>query len=116
MTKREGWAEKLNWSGVTDTQQAQYPVRSLLCFAERDIKRAYLYYFNDDDKASVHASSGLTRNFELKPNVPGKLLHAERMALTKDGAERLDVLGLDGNLLRLTVTENPSYLLFDKEH
>lgn len=177
MTKRTGWAEKLNWTGVTDTQQAQYLVRSFLCFAERDIKRAYLYFFNDDDGASVHASSGLTRNFQPKPSfwavkhlyetlgeyrlnrvvfkekdhmyvyefehnsnknlccwvvwsptgsnreamvtfrkVPGKLLRAERMALSKDGAEKINTQSLDGNALQLTIAESPSYLLFDKEH
>jgi hypothetical protein len=66
MSKREGWAKKLNWEGVSDTQQAQYIVRSILCFAERDVARAYIYYFNDDDKASVHAASGLTRKFKPK--------------------------------------------------
>jgi hypothetical protein len=66
LTRREGWAKKLNWKGVTDKQQAQYIVRSLLCFAERDVQRAYIYFYNDEDKASVHAASGLTRNFEPK--------------------------------------------------
>ena len=68
MKKRQGWAKKLNWKGVTDKQQAQYLIRSLFCFSERDIQRAYIYYFNDSDEASVHASSGLTRNFQPKPS------------------------------------------------
>jgi hypothetical protein len=68
MKKREGWAKKLNWQGVTDLQQAQYIIRSIFCFAERDINRAYIYFFNDDDKASVHASAGLTRKFKPKPS------------------------------------------------
>ena len=67
MTKRDGWFKKLNWQPVTDTQQAQYLVRSVFCFAQRDVDRAYLYFFNDEDKASVHASSGLTRYFKPKP-------------------------------------------------
>jgi len=67
MSTRTGWAKKLNWEGVTDLQQAQYLVRSLFCFAERDVDRAYIYFFNDKDQPSVHASSGLTRNFEPKP-------------------------------------------------
>ena len=67
MSKREGWFEKLNWQPVTDTQQAQYLVRSVFCFAQRDVERAYLYFFNDEDKPSVHASSGLTRHFKPKP-------------------------------------------------
>lgn len=68
MSRREGWAKKLDWKGVSDKQQAQYIVRSLFCFAERDIARAYIYYFNDSDQPSVHASSGLTRNFQPKPS------------------------------------------------
>jgi hypothetical protein len=67
MKKRDGWFKKLNWTGVTDLQQAQYIVRSIFCFAERDVDRAYIYFFNDSDKASVHAASGLTRNFKPKP-------------------------------------------------
>lgn len=50
MTNREGWAKKLNWEGVTDFRQAQYLIRSFLCFSERNVERAYLYYFNDADK------------------------------------------------------------------
>lgn len=68
MQKREGWFKKLNWTGVTDLQQAQYIIRSIFCFAERDVDRAYLYFFNDSDKACVHAASGLTRNFQPKPS------------------------------------------------
>lgn len=68
MDRREGWAAKLNWAGVSDVQQAQYLVRSLLCFAEREVGRAYIYYYNDEDVPSVHASSGLTRHFEPKPS------------------------------------------------
>ena len=30
--------------------------------------RAYLYWFNDADQASLHASSGLTRNYGPKPS------------------------------------------------
>lgn len=56
------------WVGITDTQQAQWIVRSFLIFASMDVDRAYLYWFNDEDKASVHASSGLTRHFQPKPS------------------------------------------------
>lgn len=175
MTRREGWADKLNWTGVTDEQQAQYIVRSLFCFAERDVRRAYIYFFNDDDKASVHAASGLTRHFQPKPSfwavkqlygtlgkyrlnrtvvkqqsqlyvyefthesnpsqvawavwsptgsgrkqettlrdVPGRLLRAESMALSRDGASKIDVQVHEPATLRLTVTESPVYLVFDK--
>lgn len=66
MKDRTGWFKKLNWTGQTDLQQAQYLVRSFFVFAERDIERAYLYFFNDDNKPSTHAASGLTRNFKPK--------------------------------------------------
>jgi len=57
-----------DWVGVTDTQQAQYIVRSFLTFTAMDIDRAYLYWFNDADKPSVHAASGITRNYQPKPS------------------------------------------------
>lgn len=66
MQNRTGWALQLDWQGHTDLQQAQYLVRSFLAFAPMDIDRAYLYYFNDDDEASFHAASGLTRKFVPK--------------------------------------------------
>ncbi|MCW1883387.1 cellulase family glycosylhydrolase [Luteolibacter flavescens] len=56
------------WVGVTDEQQAQWLVRSFLVFSAMPVERAYLYFFNDEDKASLHASSGLTRNFKPKPS------------------------------------------------
>jgi hypothetical protein len=56
------------WVGVTDVQQAQYLVRAFLILAELDVERAYIYWFNDDDKAMVHASSGLTRHYRPKPS------------------------------------------------
>jgi hypothetical protein len=68
MKNRKDWALKLNWTGVTDLQQAEYLVRSVFVFAERDVRRAYIYYYDDDDGASVHASSGLTRKFQPKPS------------------------------------------------
>lgn len=66
MDKRTGWALTLDWQGVSDLQQAQYIIRSFFLFAERDIDRAYIYYFNDDNEPSIHASGGLTRNFQPK--------------------------------------------------
>jgi len=56
------------WEGVTDTQQAQWIVRSLLLFSAMPVERAYIYFFNDSDKPSLHASAGLTRNFKPKPS------------------------------------------------
>jgi len=55
------------WEGVTDEQQAQWLVRSLLVFSAMPVERAYIYFFNDDDQPSVHASAGLTRHFQPKP-------------------------------------------------
>jgi len=56
------------WIGVTDTQQAQWLVRSLLVFSTMPVQRAYLYFFNDNDEPHVHGSSGITRNFVPKPS------------------------------------------------
>lgn len=57
------------WAGnVSDEQQAQYLVRAFLVFASMDVDRAYLYFFNDSDEPSFHASSGITRNFTPKPS------------------------------------------------
>jgi len=56
------------WVGVSDEQQAQYLVRAFFALAEVNLDRAYIYWFNDDDKASVHASSGLTRQYRPKPS------------------------------------------------
>jgi len=56
------------WQGNTETQQAQYLVRSVLVFSGLDIARAYIYFFNDSDEPQVHGSSGLTRNFQPKPS------------------------------------------------
>ncbi|GHB89645.1 hypothetical protein [Cerasicoccus arenae] len=57
-----------DWVGSTDTEQARYLVRAFLVFSAMDIQRAYIYFFNDSDKASVHAAAGLTRNFKPKPS------------------------------------------------
>ncbi|HEY5912340.1 MAG TPA: hypothetical protein VJA21_17190 [Verrucomicrobiae bacterium] len=56
------------WTGVSDAQQAQWLVRSLLVFSAMPVERAYIYFFNDEDQAQVHASSGLTRHFQPKPS------------------------------------------------
>ena len=52
---------------VTDTQQAQWVVRSYLTWAEIGIDRAYEYFFNDGDAYSLHACAGVTRNYNPKP-------------------------------------------------
>ncbi|HCE42337.1 MAG TPA: hypothetical protein DET40_02170 [Lentisphaeria bacterium] len=55
-----------DWKDCTDLQQAQWIVRSFLALSAIDIERAYLYFFNDGDSPSFHASSGITRNLEPK--------------------------------------------------
>jgi hypothetical protein len=55
------------WVGSTETQQAQYLVRSFLVFAEMGVDRAYLFWFNDQDEPQLHGSSGITRNYQPKP-------------------------------------------------
>jgi serine/threonine-protein kinase ATR len=56
-----------HWVGSTEAEQARYLVRSFFLFAATGVERAYVFFFNDDDQPSVHASSGLTRNFVPKP-------------------------------------------------
>lgn len=65
------------WEGVTDRQQAQWLVRSALVFSALPVERAYLYFFNDDDQARLHASSGITRHFQPKPSYHA-LAHLQR--------------------------------------
>lgn len=55
-----------DWQGNTDAEQARYLVRSWLVFSAMDMDRAYMYWFNDDDKPQVHAAAGLTRNYQPK--------------------------------------------------
>ena len=57
-----------DWKDSTDLEQAQWIVRSFLFFSELDLARAYLYWFNDNDTPSFHASSGVTRFLEPKPS------------------------------------------------
>jgi hypothetical protein len=66
------------WVGVTDEQQAQWLVRSLLVFSSMPVERAYIYFFDDKDKPSFHASSGITRNFQPKPSFHA-LAHLQQM-------------------------------------
>ncbi|MFQ3587976.1 MAG: hypothetical protein SNJ74_09930 [Fimbriimonadaceae bacterium] len=60
--------EFARWVGSTETQQAQWIVRAYLEFARLDVRRAYLFWFNDEDRAHVHGSSGLTRRYAPKPS------------------------------------------------
>lgn len=60
--------EFAKWVGSTDKEQAQYLVRSFLAFSAMDVEKAYIYFFNDEDQPSLHASSGITRHFQPKPS------------------------------------------------
>ena len=66
------------WVGVTDEQQAQWLVRSLLVFSTMPVERAYIYFFNDNDTPQVHGSSGITRYFQPKPSYYA-LSHLQQM-------------------------------------
>jgi hypothetical protein len=57
-----------DWIGNTDAQQAAWLVRSWLLFSAMDLSRAYMFWFNDEDKPAVHAASGLTRRYQPKPS------------------------------------------------
>ncbi len=75
--KPEPKGDFAKWVGVTDLQQAQYLVRSTLVFMTLDVARAYIFYYDDNDEASVHASSGITRKFQPKPSYHA-LSHLQR--------------------------------------
>lgn len=64
---QEASGDFAKWEGVSDRQQAQWLVRSFLVFSAMPVERAYLYFFNDEDEAKLHGSSGLTRHFQPKP-------------------------------------------------
>lgn len=66
------------WQGVSDEQQAQWLVRSLLVFSAMPVERAYVYFFNDEDKPGLHASAGVTRHFQPKPSYHA-LAHLHRV-------------------------------------
>jgi len=59
------WAK---WVGNSETEQAQWLVRAWLEFARLDVARAYQFWFNDNDEAQMHGSSGLTRAYVPKPS------------------------------------------------
>ncbi len=66
LSERTGGFKQFGWRGETELNQAQWLVRSFLLFSERDVGRAYLYFYNDKDRARTHGASGLTRNFKPK--------------------------------------------------
>jgi serine/threonine-protein kinase ATR len=66
-TGKKGTGDFEHWVGCSETEQAQWIVRSFLMFSSMDVQRAYLYYFNDEDEAKLHGASGITRHFMPKP-------------------------------------------------
>ncbi len=52
----------------TDEEQAMWLVRSYFLFAEMGIDKAFIFFFNDEDKPAFHACSGITRNYQPKPS------------------------------------------------
>ena len=56
------------WLPCSETEQAQWIVRSFLVFSAMGLDRAYLYFFDDKDAPSFHAASGITRNGKPKPS------------------------------------------------
>jgi len=67
-TKKPGPGDFAGWVSSTETEQAQWIVRSFLMFSSLGIDRAYVYFFNDNDTPMLHGSSGITRNFAPKPS------------------------------------------------
>ena len=74
------------WAGSTETEQAQYLVRSFLLFSKLDVTRAYIFFFDDKDEPQVHGSSGLTRNGRPKPAFHAVAHLSRRWATTGSGA------------------------------
>ena len=66
-TGKKGSGDFARWVGCSETEQAQWIVRSYLMFSSMDVRRAYLYFFNDEDEAQLHGASGITRHFVPKP-------------------------------------------------
>lgn len=81
------------WVGNTDTEQAEYIVRSYLVMSGMDVDRAYLFWFNDNDEPQLHGSSGLTRNYQPKPS-----FYAVAHLLKTLGDYRFEIAKLKGDV------------------
>lgn len=91
-----------HWQGVTDTQQAQWLTRSFLVFASMEVDRAYMYYYNDQNDPSVHASAGLLRNWDPKPSYYA-ITHLQQ---TLDNYHFLQAVHEDADALYVHAFEN----------
>ncbi len=106
-----------DWKGNTDAEQARYIVRSYLVMSAMDVDRAYLYWFNDEDEPSLHASSGLTRHFQPKPSFHavahmrkslGNLKFLRALVASKDDAYVYEYGPVSGNGDHLLVAWSPT--------
>lgn len=66
--KADSNSDNPQWVGNTELEQAQWLVRGYLELAALGVDRAYIFWFNDEDNPSIHASSGLTRHYQPKPS------------------------------------------------
>jgi hypothetical protein len=92
------WAK---WQDSTDEEQARWLVRSFFLFAEMGVEKAFVYFFNDEDEAKLHAASGLTRHYQPKPAyhaVAWMLRSMENYRFTKAVKKSLD----DGYVFEFT--------------
>lgn len=92
------WAK---WQDSTDEEQARWLVRSFFLFAEMGVDKAFVYFFNDEDEAKLHAASGLTRHYQPKPAyhaVAWMLRSLENYRFTKAVKKSLD----DGYMFEFT--------------
>lgn len=66
--KAEPKGDMAKFITCTDEEQAMWLVRSYFLFAQMGIDKAFIFFFNDDDKPAFHACSGITRKFQPKPS------------------------------------------------
>lgn len=92
------WAK---WVGNTDQEQADWLVRSVLELWRLDVARAYQFWFNDEDQPSMHASSGLTRNYKPKPSFYGV---SHLLGELEDWRFRSDLVRKEGQVYAMTLT------------
>ncbi|MGH7971296.1 MAG: cellulase family glycosylhydrolase [Limisphaerales bacterium] len=106
------------WVGVTDTQQAQWLVRSLLVFSAMPVERAYIQEYQDALKQTIWVAWSPTREGRRFSTVlaraPGRLTGAQRMPLdAEEPAADPTVREIEEHRLEVTIDESPLYLLFE---
>jgi len=68
MKRRRDWFLKLDGRASPTCSRRSIWSDPFFAFAGRDIQRAYIYYYDDNDSPSVHGCAGLTRKFVPKPS------------------------------------------------